>query len=212
MGRPSERKETLLVAAQRAIAEHGTGVRLNQIAEMAGVSSSSILYHYPEIEELLIEANRAGMERFYNQRLEIIASIADPAERLHVTITLGVPHSAQDEEVRLLCALGGEAARNTVYALLLTSLYDRQVGMYSSVLEVGAAMGVFTLHQPPITIARNLVALEDAYGYRIMAKHPTLDYAVTVNLILDYARVATGHPLLGGSSQTSLNLEDPLTV
>ena len=102
MGRPSERKATLLVAAQRAIAEHGTGVRLNQIAEMAGVSSSSILYHYPEIEELLIEANRAGMERFYNQRLGIIASIADPAERLHVTITLGVPHSAQDEEVRLL--------------------------------------------------------------------------------------------------------------
>jgi AcrR family transcriptional regulator len=205
MGRPSQRKATLLIAAQRAIAEHGTGVRLNQIADVAGVSSSSILYHYPEIEELLMEANRAGMERFYNQRLEVIGSISDPAERLHVTITLGVPRGAEDEEVRLLCSMGGEAARNTIYALLLTSLYDRQVGMYSSVLEIGAETGAFMLAQPASTISRNLVALEDAYGYRIMAKHPQLDYQTTVNLILDYARLATGHPLLGPLSEPPRN-------
>lgn len=195
MARRSERKADLIAAAQRAIAEHGTGVRLNQIADMAGVTSGAILYHYPDIEDLLVEANRAGMERFYNQRLEAVANVADPAERLRLLIELGVPKAADDEEVRLLCALGGEAARNTVYALLLTSLYDRQVGMYTSILELGSALGVFTLQQPTQTIARNLVALEDAYGYRIMAQHPTLDYAATVELILDYARMATGHEL-----------------
>jgi len=195
VARRSERKADLIVAAQRAIAQHGTGVRLNQIADMAGVTSGAILYHYPEIEDLLVEANRAGMERFYNQRLDAIAQVADPAERLRLLIELGVPPGPDDEEVRLLCALGGEAARNTVYALLLTSLYDRQVGMYSSILELGAALGVFTLQQPTQTIARNLVALEDAYGYRIMAEHPTLDYAAAVELILDYARMATGHEL-----------------
>lgn len=195
MARRSERKADLIAATQRAIAQHGTGVRLNQIADMAGVTSGAILYHYPDIEDLLVEANRAGMERFYNQRLELIAAVADPAERLRLLIELGVPKGPDDEEVRLLCALGGEAARNTVYALLLTSLYDRQVGMYTSILELGAALDVFTLQQPAQTIARNLVALEDAYGYRIMAEHPTLDYAATVELILDYARMATGHEL-----------------
>lgn len=195
MARRSERKADLIAAAQRAIAQHGTGVRLNQIADMAGVTSGAILYHYPDIEDLLVEANRAGMERFYNQRLDAIAQVADPAERLRLLIELGVPRGPDDEEVRLLCALGGEAARNTVYALLLTSLYDRQVGMYSSILELGAALDVFALEQPTQTIARNLVALEDAYGYRIMAEHPTLDYAAAVELILDYARMATGHGL-----------------
>mgnify|MGYP002628079013 FL=1 len=205
MGRPSERKATLLIAAQRAIAEHGTSVRLNQIARVAGVSSSSILYHYPEIEELLMEANRAGMERFYSQRLEAIGSITDPAERLYVAITLGVPSGPEDEEVRLLCSMGGEAARNSLFALLLTSLYDRQVGMYCDVLQIGAETGAFALAQPAATIARNLVALEDAYGYRIMANHPRLDYATTVDLILDYAKLATGHPHLGPRRETTRN-------
>jgi AcrR family transcriptional regulator len=195
VAKTSERKADLISAAQRALAEHGSAVRLNQVAEEAGVSSSAILYHYTGIEELLVEANRAGMERFYNDRLNVIAAIADPTERLIRTISLGVPRTPEDEEVRLLCSLGGEAARNTIYAVLLTSLYDRQVGMYQSILELGVSQGDFHLAQDPLTIARNLVALEDAYGYRIIAKHPTLDYHAAVELILDYARLATGHTL-----------------
>lgn len=202
MSRRSGRKADLIVAAQRAIAQHGTSVRLNQIADIAGVTSGAVLYHYPEVEDLLVEANRAGMDRFYNERLEAISGLTDPAERLRVTISLGVPRDPDDDDVRLLCSLGGEASRNTVYAVLLTSLYDRQVGMYSAILEVGAATGVFTLRQPAQTIARNLVALEDAYGYRMMAKHPTIDYAAAVELILDYARMATGHPLMAEEPAT----------
>lgn len=195
VGSRGGRKAELIVAAQRAIAQHGSSVRLNQIADMAGVTSGAVLYHYPAIEDLLVEANRAGMERFYNARLAAIEGLGDPAARLRVTITLGVPRDRHDEDVRLLCALAGEAARNTVYALLLTGLFDRQVGMYTTMLEVGSATGVFDLRQPAETIARNLVALEDAYGYRIMAQHPTIDYDAAVELILDYARMATGHPL-----------------
>jgi hypothetical protein len=36
MGRTSGRKAVLIEAAQRAMSEHGTAVRLNQIAEQAG--------------------------------------------------------------------------------------------------------------------------------------------------------------------------------
>lgn len=195
MGRTSGRKADLIQAAQKAMAEHGTAVRLNQIAEHAGVTSSAVLYHYPNISELLVDANRAGMERFYDERMQAISGLSDPVEKLVTTIALGVPRTADDEEVRLLCSLGGEAARNTIYALLLTSLYDRQVGMFQGILDLGVGSGDFRLTQESQVIARNLVALEDAYGYRIMAKHPTLDYASAVELILDYARLATDNPL-----------------
>jgi hypothetical protein len=80
-------------------------------------------------------------------------------------------------------------------ASLLTTLYDRQVGMYQVVLEQGAARGVFQLKLPTQVIARNLVALEDAYGYRIIAQHPTIDHATASELILAHARLATGHAL-----------------
>jgi len=79
--------------------------------------------------------------------------------------------------------------------LLLTSLYDRQVLLYQSILDQGEIQGIFTLLAPSLTIAHNLVALEDAYGYRIMADHPTIDYERACELILDYARISTGHPL-----------------
>jgi AcrR family transcriptional regulator len=191
----SARRADLLEAAQRAMAQYGAGVRLNQVAQQAGLTSGAILYHYPDLQELLVDANRAGMERFHDARVKAIEGVSDPAARLVVTITSGLPRDGDDEEVRLLCALGGEAARNTVYAVLLTSLFDRQVAMYQAILESGEAQGVFTLAADAITIARNLVALEDAYGYRIMAGHPTLDHDASAELILGYARLATHHPL-----------------
>lgn len=191
----SARKADLLEAAQRAMAEHGASVRLNQVAQQAGLTSGAILYHYPDLQDLLVDANRAGMERFHDARVKAIEGVSDPAARLVLTITSGLPLDGDDEEVRLLCALGGEAARNTVYAVLLTSLFDRQVAMYQAILETGASQGVFALAADALAIARNLVALEDAYGYRIMAGHPTLDHDATAELILSYARLATHHPL-----------------
>ncbi|MBE3010242.1 TetR/AcrR family transcriptional regulator [Microbispora sp. NEAU-D428] len=192
----ADRRLDLIEAAHRAMLLHGAeGVHLNQIAEEAGLTSGAVLYHYPDLRELLIEAQHAGMERFYERRMKKISGISDPADKLIVTIRSGLPDGPDDAGVRLLCELGGAAGRNRVYATLLTTLFDRQVSMYQTILETGAAHGVFTLAQDSETIARNLVALEDAYGYRIVARHHSIDSDTAVELILDYARLATGNPL-----------------
>jgi AcrR family transcriptional regulator len=191
--RRAERRDDLVEAARRAIIEHGSGtVRLKEVAEEAGLTSGAVLYHYPNLEELLLEAHRAGMERFYEMRFKAIEHIADPAERLITTIRCGLPNSSSDPDVLLLCELGGSAGRNRVYGSLLTTLYDRQVSMYQVILESGAARGVFALESDSLTISRNLVALEDAYGYRIIARHPLIDPDKAFELILNYASHATG--------------------
>ncbi|MGE2729131.1 TetR/AcrR family transcriptional regulator [Mycolicibacterium vaccae] len=191
----TERRANLIDAAQRAVMKHGADVRLNQVAAEAGLTSGAVLYHFPDVQTLLVEANRAGMERFYDERLRRIEGIAEPDRRLVLTIESGLPVDSDDPAVKLLCELGGAAGRYPTYAVLLTALYDRQVAMYQVILESGAAAGVFTLSSPSLTIARNIVALEDAYGYRMVARHPSLDADASTELILDYARVATGHPL-----------------
>jgi hypothetical protein len=142
-----------------------------------------------------VEANRAVMERFYDNRLQTIQGLSSSGEMLVVTTASGLPVDSDDEEVKLLCALGGAASRYPVYAEMLTSLYDRQVAMYQVLLESGAASGAFKLNQCSETIGRNIVALEDAYGYRMAARHGTIDHTVATELILDYARLATSHPL-----------------
>jgi AcrR family transcriptional regulator len=191
----TERRVKLLHAAQRAVMKHGADVQLKQVAAEAGLTSGAVLYHFPDVQTLLVEANRAGMERFYDERLRAIEGIAEPDRRLVLTIESGLPVDSDDPAVKLLCELGGAAARYPSYAVLLTALYDRQVAMYQVILESGAAQGTFTLASPSLTVARNIVALEDAYGYRMVARHPSIDAVAATELILDYARVATGHPL-----------------
>jgi len=191
-----DRRDALVGAAQRAMLEHGADAKLRHVAEAAGLTSGAVLYHFPDVQALLLEANRAGMERFYDQRIAALAKIDDPVEKLIVTVRTGLPVDSQDASVRLLCELGGAAGRQPVYAALLTALYDRQVAMYQVILESGTAQGVFVLASDSRTISRNLVALEDAYGYRIIAGHPSIDHDTAAELILDYARVATGHPLV----------------
>ena len=74
----SARKADLLEAAQRAMAEHGASVRLNQVAQQAGLTSGAILYHYPDLQDLLVDANRAGMERFHDARAQAIGKLVLP--------------------------------------------------------------------------------------------------------------------------------------
>jgi AcrR family transcriptional regulator len=192
----SDRRLDLIEAARKAIVRHGIdGVQLSHVAEEAGLTSGAVLYHYPNLSDLLVEAQHAGMERFYEQRMRRLADFTDPAEKLVVTIRSGLPTGPLDPDVRLLNELGGAAGRNWVYGVLLSSLYDRQVSMYQAILDTGAALGVFRLSSDSLTIARNLVALEDAYGYRITARHPVIGPDEAAELILSYARAATDNDL-----------------
>ncbi|NUT43889.1 MAG: TetR/AcrR family transcriptional regulator [Thermoactinospora sp.] len=193
----SDRRIDLIEAARRAIVRHGIDrVQLAHVAEEAGLTSGAVLYHYPELSELLIDAQQAGLERFYEQRVKRIADLTDPVDKLVTTIRAGLPTGPEDPDVRLLNECGGAAGRNRMYGLMLTALYDRQVAMYQSILDTGAALGVFTLTAEPIAVARNLVALEDAYGYRITARHPAIGPAEAAELIMSYARTATGCELI----------------
>lgn len=193
--RQQERRDRLLKAAQRAVVVHGADVRLKDVADMAGLTSGAILYHFPDVQTLLLEANRAVIERFLDNRAKLVQGLSSPGQKLAVTISSGLPVDQDDDDVKLLCALGGAASRYPVYAAMLTSLYDRQVAMYQVILESGAATGDFRLRSSSETIGRNIVALEDAYGYRMVARHGTIDHAVATELILDYARLATDHAL-----------------
>ena len=76
MARPKRqeaRRDELVAAAQRAIVKNGPdGARLNRVAAEAGMTAGAVLYYYPDVEELILEANRVGMERFYDERMRMI--------------------------------------------------------------------------------------------------------------------------------------------
>jgi len=186
-----QRRSELRRAAARAIAAHGTtGISLRDIAQEANVSPSSVLYYYGDLDDLIAEAIQSAMERFYDRRHERAERYTDPRERLAATIMGGFPTGSDDLDVLLLYLGIPVIRRSAPIAALMRSLTARQVSLYRSILEVGAAFGVFDLTDDASTIATNLVALEDAYGLYVMNDNGDR-LARYVSLTVSYASTST---------------------
>lgn len=187
------RREQLTAAAQRAIAEHGTAaVRVEHVALEAGVSPNTVRYYFKDVEELLREAHRKAIERFYTERLKQAYAIEDPVERLAATIESGIASGQDDDETRLLCEGSRLAGESDLFSVLMATLHKQQELLYVNILELGAAVGAFQLKDTPQRIAQTLVALEDMVGIRMVQKDPEYDHAEGWRLVVAYARLATG--------------------
>nr|CAA9329309.1 MAG: hypothetical protein AVDCRST_MAG46-1329 [uncultured Nocardioidaceae bacterium] len=186
------RREHFVAAARRRIVDQGLApVRLRHIADEAGLSPGLVTYYYPELDELFREVYSDAVDRFYVQRRAMIEATGDPRSRLLAMIRSGLPTGPDDEICALLSEFGPQVGRNPVVKVLRKTLYERQVTLYESILHSGAALGVFSLTAPALTIASNLVALEDAYGHHIIAQVVvTRDQAE--RFLIDFASAATG--------------------
>ncbi|WP_405782198.1 TetR family transcriptional regulator [Streptomyces sp. NBC_01378] len=199
-GRPKNqtaRREALVDAAGRAIAERGLeGLRIKDIAAEAGMSAGSVLYYYPEMGELVLEVHRGAVERYLAARQGAVDGATGAAARLRALVGSGLPGGSGDAVHGLLFELHRRADRSSGHATLMASLFAREVALYATVLEVGAAVGEFTLTEPVADLARNLVALEDGYGLHIVSRNVELTPDVARRLLLGYARTVTGCPVL----------------
>jgi AcrR family transcriptional regulator len=186
------RRRELRRAALRAVAQRGlAGVRLRDVAEEAGLSPASVLYYYPELEDLFLEAYRHAMERFYERRREASERIEDARERFVATLRAGLPTGPDDEEMLLLW-------EGVPYERTLPTLAEfdrlfvkRQIDLYLSVLELGVAQGHFSLADTARAIATNLLALEDYHGLGVLVGYLGSP-AEAEQLVLSYASLATG--------------------
>jgi AcrR family transcriptional regulator len=199
MGRHKDqaaRRQQLVSAAIELIAERGlAALTLAAIADRAGVSHRLVAYYYSDLESLVAQAHEAAAERYYWARLRALDHSAPAEQRLLQLIGSGLPRRRDRQISQVLNELSVNASRSEVHARLMAGLFDREVSLYRSVLEDGEGSGAFRLSQPPLTLARNLVALEDAYGFHLLARTASVNHAAVLAAITDYARGATGAAL-----------------
>lgn len=195
MARPStqaKRRDEILDAAQKLLLRSDTAaVRIADVAAELDMTPNAVRYYYRDVEGLMAELSQRGNERFYTRRLTAIEDVEDPALRLAMTISAGIPTGPDDAEWRVtwraVLAAGFELNRTPT----ISEIYHRQVGLYQSVLDVGAALGTFTLSGRSIDIARTIMSLEDYLGYRIVARDRAFDRQTALRLIREYAELAT---------------------
>ena len=189
----ARRRAQLVAAARAVLLERGAvGLRVKDIAERVDLSSSSVLYYYPDLDDLLLEVSREAMERYAERRAEAVRRIADPVAQLRQAIKLGVPTGPDDDDSRLLYEIDALTGASQLFATLSAAFFDRQAMLYERVLERGMESRAFELGSDARAIARGLVALEDGLGLQVVLGHPGIDAAAAEAILMAWAAAATG--------------------
>lgn len=163
-----QRRQELIAAASSVIAEHGIArASVRAVAERAEVSAGSVLYHFESFDQLVVEAVKGVIEEFSERRKRLIDGVADPVERLRIMIETGIPERISDE-LRVVYEVASAVRDQPRFRRNLTLVAERQVALYTVVIEVGVALGAFRPRMDVRAIASNLVALEDAYDLYLL--------------------------------------------
>lgn len=187
------RREHLIAATLRAIATHGLAdVTMRTVAEEAGISPRLVAYYYPEFEGLIEAAHQAATERYYWARHQVVQGAAPAGEKLARLMHSGLPTADDLLLSQVLNEISVSASRSPMHATLMTLLFDREVSLYTAVLEAGRASGEFTLSDPPDLLARGFVALEDALGLHLLAHNTSMTAARAEEQLASYAYAVTG--------------------
>src|SRR3954469_19892721 len=151
------RRMELMAAARQVLLERGAvGLRVKDVAEQAGLAPSSVLYYYPEIDDLLLDVARSAMERYAEDRSAAVRKVEGASARLRLAIHLGVPTGPEDEDSRLLYEIDALTGASPAFRVLSAAFFDRQAHLYESLVEAGAAAGELQPVKDPTTIARGL--------------------------------------------------------
>jgi AcrR family transcriptional regulator len=178
MARPKnqqDRRDQMVDAAGRAIAERGlSNVRIRDIADRAGMSAGSVLYYYPDLDNLFVEVHAEIIERYYQRRCAAIRPDASPVLQLSCAVAAGIPEDPDDLTARLLYEMHALCEASPAHADLMGSLFDREVSLYRSILDAGVAGGQFRLLSSTAQVARVLVALEDGLGLHVVSRNSSM--------------------------------------
>lgn len=199
MARPNkqvERRGDIMDAAIALIERHDLAtLKLADVATELGLTTNAVRYYFKDMAELLSELALRSDVRFYDERLELRARTDDFPTQLAMTIAAGLPTGPEDAEWRAIWRAVLAAGFELDQRSEVQGIYHRQVGLYADLLNAGAQAGAFTLNTPACDIAMSLMAMEDYFGYRIVARDPGLSRGTALRLMRQYAELATGSPL-----------------
>ncbi|PII83367.1 hypothetical protein BMH32_02585 [Leucobacter sp. OLJS4] len=161
--RRHERRDEIIRAFWRvARSRPRRAINVRAVAAEAEMSPANVLHYFSTLDELQMTAVAGAREEFVEQRRRVLDLPLTATERIYAMIEAGVPDTISDE-LRQVYESVAILAEHSQYIAEHRALNERQVMLYRTLVEIGAGVGEFALASPAGIIARNLVALEDAY-------------------------------------------------
>lgn len=199
MARPNrqvQRRNEILDAAIGLIERHDVAsLRVTDVAAELGLTANAVRYYFKDVRQLLSALALRSDTRFYDDRLAIIERTQDVRNQLALTIAAGLPTGPEDAEWRAIWRAVLAAGFELDQRRDVQGIYHRQVKLYTRVLISGSDAGEFALGSPAIDVAMTLMAMEDYFGYRIVARDPDVTRVTALRLMRGYAELATNSRL-----------------
>lgn len=165
-------REALVRTMIEIIAEHGfDGLSVRGVASRAGVSIGAIQHYFPTKTTMLDAAMTAITSMAAQQSYEL-ASVTDPAERLHALVELFIPADEADRVARVWLAFTARAAVDENTRNTYKHLWARVRNELRLLLAAASGNPEGAEHS-----ARELLALLDGFALGVIAEQQDSDTA-----------------------------------
>ncbi|MFN2387127.1 MAG: TetR/AcrR family transcriptional regulator [Thermoanaerobaculia bacterium] len=143
----AERRLALLKAAFREVSEKGfSEVRLEDIAQRAGVSKGVTLYYFDSKEDLFRELFGWLIDSIHARMREAVGAVEDPVEKLRALVALIFPSPSKNRAFfRAYVDFCGLAARRESFREIGERFYGGCREIDRGIVEEGMRRGVFLL-------------------------------------------------------------------
>jgi AcrR family transcriptional regulator len=148
-------RREILDVAKRLLAERGyTGMTVSRLSEMAGLSTSSIYWHFGSKDGVLAAVVEQGLQEFFAKRPRAADFDGEPLDRMAQMLKgSGAMLEAEPEYLRLLLILtlehheGGEEVRRVVSEMRESSLRNFEAALTPLVAPDGDEAGLRLVHE-----------------------------------------------------------------
>lgn len=99
---PSSDEEAIsriLTAVDEEVAEHGSGIRLADVARRLGVTRQTVYRYFPNADALLIASSMRAVNGFIDQLAEHVSGLNDPVTAVVECVSFGVENLSGDPQL-----------------------------------------------------------------------------------------------------------------
>ncbi|BBZ13300.1 TetR/AcrR family transcriptional regulator [Mycobacterium branderi] len=99
---PSSDEEAIsriLTAVDEEVAEHGSAIRLADVARRLGVTRQTVYRYFPNADALLIASSMRAVDGFIDQVVEHVRGLNDPVTAIVESLSFGIENLAGDPQL-----------------------------------------------------------------------------------------------------------------
>ncbi|WP_179474985.1 TetR/AcrR family transcriptional regulator [Mycolicibacterium vinylchloridicum] len=98
----------ILDAVDDVVAEHGSAIRLADVARRLGVTRQTVYRYFPNADALLIASSMRAVDGFIDQVVEHVSGLSDPVSVVVESVSFGIENLVGDPQLENLLTLRHE--------------------------------------------------------------------------------------------------------